>query len=416
MTPLDLVYLVAAGVTAPRWRSKNRSGWPERFGKGEALPPPHRPRILLHGVSVGETNALASIVPLLLERGLEVVVSASTDTGLARAQELHGSRCHVVRYPLDASWAVRRFLDRVQPSAVGLLELELWPQFLAACQKRSIPCAVFNGRLSERSFRGYRRLRFAVGPSFRRLAFAAVQDEAYAERFRAMGTNRIEVTGSMKWDAIPAGTPLGDADGGASASEPGRADALAAALGIDRSRPLIVAASTAEGEEALLHRACPPGVQLLCAPRQVQRFDEAAAALPGCRRRSDALAGDASSGRFLLDTIGELQVAFALADLVVIGRSFGVLHGSNPGEPASCGRAMVAGPRMGDFAMMAEALEAAGALVRVEAGGLAATLGGLMASPDERRRMGAAALGCVRQHRGASDRNAELLAGLLRQR
>lgn len=402
MTPLDLVYLVAAGVTAPWWRRKNRGGWPERFGKGPSLPPKSRPRILLHGVSVGETNALASIVPLLIERGIDVVVSASTDTGIARAKELHGSACHVVRYPLDASWAVRRFLDRVQPDAVGLLELELWPQFLAACERRRVPVAVFNGRLSERSFRGYRRLRFALAPSFRRLAFAAVQDAAYAQRFEAMGTRRVEITGSMKWDALPAC--------GAAAES---AASLAAAIGIDRSRPLIVAASTAEGEEALLHAACPGGVQLLCAPRQVQRFEEAAQALPGCRRRSDAAAGDATSGRFLLDTIGELPTAIALADLVVLGRSFGVLHGSNPGEPAAHGVPMVAGPRMGDFAMMADALEASGALVRTEAGDLAGTLAGLMSDGEARRRMGEAALACVAEHRGASERNAHRLAGLL---
>lgn len=410
MTPLDLIYLAAAGLTAPRWRRKNRGGWPERFGKGEPLPPTtnhaSKPRILLHGVSVGETSALRPIVPLLQDQGLDVVVSATTDTGLARARSLYAGVCPVVRYPLDASWAVRRFLDRVQPDAVALFELELWPQFVKACARRGIPVAVINGRLSARSFKGYRRLRFAIGPSFRRLAFAAVQDEAYAGRFREMGVARVEVTGSMKWDAVPmhaAGVSSKAAD-------------LADALGLDRDRPLIVGASTAEGEEALLHKACPPDAQLLCAPRHPERFAEAASALPHCRRRSDPAAGVASSDRFLLDTIGELSLAYELADLVVIGRSFGTLHGSDVGEPAGLGVAMLAGPRMGDFAIMADALEAAGAMRRTSAASLTGDVAELTADDAKRAQMGEAARRCVAEHRGASARNAALLGDLLHDR
>ena len=174
----DLVYIPLALLTLPKWGGKKREGWGERFGKIEALPAKaERRRVLLHAVSVGEVSALRTIVPILIERGLEVVVSATTDTGLKRAKELFGATCHVRRYPLDLSWAVKRFLDALQPDVVALVELELWPTFVQACVKRNVPVCVINGRLSARSFRGYRKIRGLLKGTFASLAFAAVQDE-----------------------------------------------------------------------------------------------------------------------------------------------------------------------------------------------------------------------------------------------
>jgi 3-deoxy-D-manno-octulosonic-acid transferase len=131
----------------------------EWFGSaGTPRPAPDRPRILLHAVSVGEVSALRGVVPLLVPHA-DVVISVTTDTGIARARELFGATCAIVRYPLDFSWAVRRFLDRVKPDAVALVELEVWPNFVDACASRGISVCIINGRLSERSFKGYRRIR-----------------------------------------------------------------------------------------------------------------------------------------------------------------------------------------------------------------------------------------------------------------
>src|SRR5262249_24344879 len=143
------------------------------------------------------------LVPLLAGRA-DVVVSAGTDTGVNRARQLFGKgAAAVVRYPLDFSWAVERFLDAVKPDLVALVELEVWPNFVAACARRGIPVVVINGRLSARPFRGYRRIKRWIGKSFAKLTRAAVQDETYAHRFRDMGAppDRILVTDSMKWDA-----------------------------------------------------------------------------------------------------------------------------------------------------------------------------------------------------------------------
>lgn len=408
-TAMDLGYLLLAGLTAPWWVRKPRSGWAERFGRMESLGQPDRPRVLLHAVSVGEVASLRPVVPVLAEHA-EVVIAATTDTGIARARELYGDSHAVVRYPIDASWAVARFLDAVRPDAVGLVELEIWPQFLRACARRGTPVGVISGRISERSFRGYMRARALLRRSFARLSAAGAQDDAVLERFRALGTpgDRCSVTGSIKWDAVPLVEQ--DAEGDA------RASALAGAMGIDRDRPVIVAGSTAPGEEALLHKACPAGVQLVCAPRKPERFDDAAAALPGCTRRS---AGEQRPGdRFLLDTIGELGTAYRLADVVVLGRSFGPLegvklHGSDPAEPAALGRPVVIGERFGDFRVTVNALRDAGGLVVAGRDGLATVLADLIADGEKRTRMGEASAACVAANRGAAARNARLLLDLL---
>ena len=266
MNPLDVLYALGAVVLSPWWATKVRSGWRERLGHAAPLGHTPHPRLMLHAVSVGEVNAVRELVPLLASRNIEVVLSVGTDTGIARARSLfedpHASShpaapIRVVRYPLDFSRSVERFLDAIRPDAVALVELEVWPNFIAACTRRSIPVAVINGRLSPRSFRGYRRIRPFISGSFSSLALAAVQDDDYAQRFRVMGTlaDRVIVTGTMKWDAA------------AIADHVPASDALARDLAIDRTVPLVVAGSTGPGEEALLHAACTHAARTLPAGR-----------------------------------------------------------------------------------------------------------------------------------------------------
>lgn len=414
MNALDVLYGSLAAVLAPWWLRKARGDWPERFGRIAPVPPRTsngagpagpRPRLLVHAVSVGEVNALRALMPLLTAEA-HVMLSVGTDTGIARARAAFGKDADVVRYPLDFSRSVRRFLDATRPDAVALVELELWPNFVGECRRRSIPVCVINGRLSPHSFRGYRRLRRWIGPTFASLEFAAAQDADYAARFEAMGVEpgRSLITGSMKWDTAV----IEDAVPGA--------DALARDLGIDRARPLIVAGSTGPGEEAILHAACPAGAQLLCAPRKPERFDEAAGALPGCVRRSvrdTPHAGAAPADRFLLDTLGELRQAYALADVVVVGRSFVDLHGSDPIEPIGLGKATVIGPSVTNFASIVETFERAGGIVRATRDDLRAVLAGLLADPARRRAIARAGCACIREHQGASARHAELLLSLL---
>lgn len=406
---LDCLYIPVL-LTAPIWMRKKRTGWDQRFGHvdemfDESAIDPERPRVMLHSVSVGEVNALRAIVPILA-KDAEVFVSTTTDTGLARAQSLYGDIDHarVVRYPLDCSWVVDRFLDRVRPDVVGLVELEVWPNFIKRCVKRNIPIGIINGRLSARSFKGYRKARALLRPTFARLSFACVQDQDYAGRIRAMGvaSDRVRITGTMKWDSIstePRDTPTD------------RALSIALELGVDLDRPIVVAGSTGPTEEALMHESVPDDVQLIIAPRKTERFDEAAASVPGAIRRSSGVRAPEGTNRFILDTIGELSSAFELADIVVMGRSFNDQFGSDPIEPAALAKPVIIGSRYGDFESAVGLLQGANA-IRVET---RETLPGairlLLDDPDQRRSMGEAARACVRSQQGASAEHARVLLG-----
>ncbi len=364
---------------------------------------------MLHAVSVGEVNALRALVPLLVEQA-DVIVSVTTDTGLKQAQSLFGTieHCEVVRYPLDCSWMVKRFLDAVRPDVVGLVELEVWPNFIKGCVQRGIPVGIINGRLSARSFKGYRRFRFFIGPTFRRLGFACVQDQSYADRIEAMGvpSDWIEITGSMKWDSVDASVHAGPC---------AKAIEIAEAMGIDRHKPIVVAGSTGPGEEALFDQAIPDDVQLVIAPRKVERFGEAADAVPGCVRRST---GEYRAGatRFVLDTIGELSAVYELADVVIIGRSFFDLYGSDPIEPAALGKPVVIGPAHSDFAQAMEVLLEGQAVQVVDRQEVGAAVRALLGDKLAREAMGQRARDCVLGQQGASSRHIEVLLSHARDR
>lgn len=399
----DIAYTLALPAFLPALLRKRRGGLRERLGFVEIPARTDRARLLIHAVSVGEVNLVSPLVRMLSEvHGVDVVVSVTTDTGLARAQQTLPSSARVVRYPLDFTRCVRRFLDAVQPDAVALTELELWPNFARECAHRAIPLAIVNGRLSERSFRGYRRARPFLRRAFATLDACAVQTPEYARRFEHMGVSpeRITIAGSMKWDSVRVGERVAGVD------------EFAERFGIDRSRPLVVAGSTAPDEHAMLRDAIPPGVQILCAPRRPEWFDDAARDLPGCARWSRGDRGSAAD-RFLLDTIGELRRAYALADLVVVGRSFGDLYGSDPMEPAALGKPILIGPRYGDFTQSVEALRDSGALRVVDRSTLGAVARTVLNDSGVRRRMGRAAIECVVEHQGSTGRHASILLRML---
>ncbi len=391
------VHLLRQRLATGSWRADARS----RNGRiGEVPRRAPGPRILVHGVSVGETHALAPLVDALAASPGEpdVVVSASTETGFARARRMHAGAREVVRFPLDLTWMVDRFLDGVRPDLVVLAELELWPTFLAACSRRGTPVCVVNARMSARSFRGYRVMRPLVRGMFSRLALVAAQTGVYRRRFVELGVpaGRTRVTGSLKWDAA-----LLEPDAGA-------ARRLATDMGIDPSRPLIVAGSTGPGEEAALVGALadlPPGCQLLLAPRSPDRWDEVARLRPGMQRRSAPAAGDHDV--FLLDTIGELATAYGLADFVFVGRSLGPMGGSNPLEAVALGKPTVIGPHHENFAGVVADL--------VDAGGVAVSarpmrvIGRWMEDREAAKALAVAGLRAVERNRGTASRTAELV-------
>lgn len=416
---LDVLYLSLAVITSPIWlfrmirTGKIRTDWRARFGfssglsSPQAVGGPKKPRILVHAVSVGELNAIRLLVDDLAARPEEpeIVIATTTDTGFAHATKLWAGRHSVVRFPFDLNWVMGRFLGAVQPDVVALVELEIWPNFMRQCRRRGIPVCVINGRLTERSFGRYRLIAPLIRPGFATLSKAAVQNDAYAERFRELGTSRdaIEVTGTMKWDTA------------AIADHVDGAEELANELGIDRRRPLVVAGSTAPGEHELLLKAVPEGAQLLCAPRKPEWFDQAASVLVGCARRSHGERGS-STGRFLLDTIGELRKAYVLADVVVVGRSFGNLHGSDMMEPIALGKATIVGPAVADFQDTVDALLEGDGIVQVNAEELPKAVRQLLSDQSRREQLARNGREVIRRHQGATRQNARVIMSLLAQR
>ncbi len=414
--PYDLVYAAGSLLMSPaivyrllrtgEWRTD----WQGRFGIREPLPPDPRPTVLIHGVSLGEINATRRLVEHLEQEHcplLRVVISSTTDTGMDRATALYAALHPVVRYPLDFSWMVRRFLDATRPDLIALVELELWPNLAAECGHRGIPLCVINGRLSDESFPRYRRARPLVRSTFRRLSAVAAQTEEYAQRFVALGVppDRVTVTDNMKWDTVSIVDEV-----------PGAA-ALASALGIDRRRPLVVAGSTGPGEEAILIRTRPDGVQLLLAPRQPERFDAVAGLLPGIVRRTQRPDGSSPAGEgadvFLLDTTGELSKAYALSDVAIVGRSFAVRGGSDPIEPLALGRPTIMGPYYENFVDVVDSFQQAQSIVIAPDPMGAAQ--DLLANPSLAREMGRRGHQLVRQRQGASRRHVQLLLRILRE-
>lgn len=450
----DILYGVGAAATAPLWglsllrTGKWRTDWAGRFGTpGNHLdkladhdPNPKRKRLLLYGVSVGEINLIRQLVAELQDvPGLELIIAASTNTGFARATALYADRHAVVRFPYDFSFAVSKFLDAVKPDAVALAELEVWPNFMDACAARGLPVAVINGRLTARSFKGYRKIRRLITSAFAKITVAAVQTDDYAQRFIALGTpaDRVKVFDTMKWDtAMVEDTVAG-------------ADQLAAELGIDRSQPLIVAGSTAPGEEKLLIDTCPPHAQLLIAPRKPEWFDNVMKFAPDAVRRTQTnhestnqnsrdLTGPGAAARphtpapgaasprrlrssakasrvFLLDTIGELRAAYSLADVCIVGRSFnGDLYGSDMMEPVALGKPTVIGPHFSDFADTMQALTDAGGIVVTGPGttpGDAAAE--LLQNKTRAAELAAAGRAVILSRQGSTTRHAHMLLELL---
>jgi 3-deoxy-D-manno-octulosonic-acid transferase len=419
----DLVYIVAAIVYSPVLLyealvlRKNRGGWREKlFGPRPALHAGDRPRLWIHGVSLGEVNAARQLVRELETHrpGLEVVISSTTDTGYARACELFGAH-RVFRYPLDFSWTVRRTLDRIRPAAVVLIELEVWFNLVTIAAQRNIPVAIVNGRLTERSARRFQWLGGLSRYMFAVLRWVGAQDEPTAARFAQVGVPRdhITVTGSLKWDTALVADSI-----------PGQ-EALAAAMGLNPNQPIWVCGSTGPGEEELLLaayaelRADFPELQFVLVPRKPERFNEVARLIEDrlylCRRRSHLPDGSfvpptSENVVWLGDTLGELRKFYALATVVFVGRSLVPMGGSDPMEVAALGKPMVTGPHMENFLLPSSVLAGSGSLRAVaEADDLAIAIRDWLSTPVAAESAGRAGQAVVRKHQGSTERTVQSL-------
>ncbi|HYH84660.1 MAG TPA: 3-deoxy-D-manno-octulosonic acid transferase [Pyrinomonadaceae bacterium] len=407
---------------------KYAAGLRERSGALPVFDRGGKPVVWLHCVSVGETQAARPLARAILEEhpGHALVVSTTTLTGQSVAREAFAGQAALVFYfPFDWAWSVRRALRAVKPSAVLVMETELWPRFFRECHRAGVPVALVNGRISEKSFRRYRFIKPFIRRVLGDLALAAMQTDADAERIRSLGipTERVRMTGNVKFDLEDAG-------------EQTLTYELRRRFGLGGQRPLVVVASTHAPEErvvleafkmlnATAHDSCP---RLLIAPRHPERFNEVAALveLSGLTlsRRSEAeLESDAACDVILLDSIGELRAAYPLAEIVFVGGSIARVGGHNVLEPALAARCIVTGAHTSNFKAVVGAFVERDALVQlppVEGAEAATVLAGalrdLLKDDARRRRIGEQAREVLQQNRGATARTVKMLAPLLQQR
>ncbi len=394
LIPLALLRLLWRSVRAPAYRER----WRERLAL--APTPPAPADVWVHAVSVGEVQAALALLRYLLRQDLRVLVTTTTPTGAARLRALLGDAVQHRYTPFDLPGIMARFLGRVSPRLVLVMETEVWPNMLAACAERGIPAVLVNARLSERSARGYARVAGFSAETLGRFSRITAQGPADAERFRALGVApaRIVVTGSIKFDVqLPA-------------SVTDRAEALRRTWGNDR--PVWVAASTREGEEEQVlaaHaavRAALPAALLVLVPRHPERFERVAALTrrAGFRlaRRSLREPCPRQVAIYLGDSMGELAVFFAAADVAFVGGSLVPTGGHNLLEPAAAGLPVLAGPHTFNFTEIARLLRERGALAQVaDADALAKMLTRWLTDAAERTRVGEQGRRVIDDNRGA---------------
>lgn len=372
----------------------------ERFGHYRDAPP-QRPVLWIHAVSVGEARASAALVHALAaaNTGHELLLTCMTAAGRETLKELHGESVRIAWLPYDYPGAVRRFLEHFRPRLGVLVETEIWPNLLAACGSHGVPVLLANARMSEKSALGYQRWSALARPAFASLAAVCAQSEGDAERLRALGSRRVVVSGNLKFDSTP--------------EEAKRAEGRAwrERLG----RPVLLLASTREGEEKMLLEALPAWdgeLLVLIVPRHPRRFDEVA--MMSQSRRSSAQLPGPQDRVHLGDTMGEMDFYYAAADVAVIGGSFVPRGGQNLIEACAAGAPVVLGPSMFNFAAATRLALAAGAAI--QAAGAAAAIREalrLLLNVEERKRMGAAGKQLCEAHRGATQKHLLLCEGLL---
>jgi len=410
---LLLYLLIPVALARLAWRGLRNRGywhrWAERFGFVQRLA---GPVIWVHAVSVGEVRASAPLVKALQRDYPEqrILVTTMTPTGSATVRALFGDSVAHRYVPYDLPDAVHRFLNRTRPRLALIMETELWPNLFHQCHQRDIPLILANVRLSEKSARGYRRFAGLMRTTLANVTRVGAQAESDAERLRTLGATQVEVTGSIKFDMdVPAELAA-------------QAATLRSGFG---ARPVWVAASTRDGEEeqvlaafALLREQF-PDLLLVLVPRHPERFDTVAKLCHqrGFRveRRSARRDGVAADTAILLgDTMGELLLFHAVADVSYIGGSLVPLGGQNLLEAVAVGTPVVFGPHMYNFSDISRMALERGAGRQVQnAAELANAVAGYLENPGTRRAAGEAGQRMVTENRGALAKTLALLRPLL---
>lgn len=407
------------------WRGRREPGYrqhiPERLGfypeRNNAFGQPKRSLLWVHAVSVGETRAAEPLINLLLVDYPQhtILLTHMTATGRATGQALFGASPGIVQcfLPYDTGWMVRRFLRHFAPSLCVLMETEVWPNLIAQCVRYQVPVALVNARLSERSLRRGKKFETLMTQAAQGISCVGAQTKEDAHRLQQLGASNVTVTGNLKFDVAPSD------------------DLVRMGLTMRQqigARPVLLCASTREGEEALILTALgrqngSPSVEnllLIIVPRHPQRFDEvadliAANKLPAMRRST---LGDGPLDlkvKVLLgDSMGEMFAYYGASDIAFIGGSLMPLGGQNLIEACAVGKPVLIGAHTFNFAAVTEQAIAAGAALRVtDAGAMLDIAIQLLSADQEREIMGRHASDFAQLHRGATIRTVALLALLM---
>lgn len=422
----NILFIIFFCLSAPYYfvRMRRRGNWQEgfseRFGKfsskvKQAMT--NRHVLWIHAVSVGEVNVATQLIAALENRmpNLKIVVSTTTTTGMAELHKKLPSHIHKIYYPIDRRLCVRRAFMAIHPEAVVLVEAEIWPNFLWTAEQLGVPTFLVNARLSERSYDGYRRFGFLFRSLFGSFAGVGCQNEADAERLRALGCRpeNIRVVGNLKFDAakleerVPIDVPR-----------------LLTQLGVPVDAPVIIGGSTHAGEEGVLAeifvrlRQRFPKLFLIIVPRHFERGKEAGRdiAAHGVKfvyRKEVTPKSQFEPGEvdcLLVNTTGELKFFYQHANVIFVGKSLTAEGGQNPIEPGALGKPMIFGPNMQNFHAIAKAfVDRRGAIQVRDAKGLEEAFAMLLSDSDQSIALGMNALRVVRENLGAIEKTVDMI-------
>jgi 3-deoxy-D-manno-octulosonic-acid transferase len=421
---LDLLYLFAGLAYSPVivYRAirhgRYRTGWAQRFGKLSRRSS-EKKCIWLHAVSVGEVNAAKTIVTELEDRfaNFEIIISTTTDTGFARATHLFSKNHHVFYFPFDFSWVIRRAFDNIRPAICLLMELEVWPNFISLAKRLGVPVVVVNGRISDKSYAGYKKIKPFTRNIFGKISLVLAQTDQYAQRFKEIGAGNVIVTGSLKYDTAQ----ITDKVQGA--------DALAAQLNIGGER-VWIAGGTGPGEEQIILDVFTrlkqsrqfEDLRLVIVPRKPERFDEVARMIADagfeyiryssikntdirCKERPPVILGD---------TMGDLRKFYCLAAVIFVGRSLVPMGGSDMMEAAALGKCTVFGPHAFNFRQTVDSLLANNGAIMINDGDkLLQTMQKCLLEPDFARLIARNGQDDIKRNQGATAKSIEQIEKLL---
>ncbi len=424
---LDLVYLLAGAAYSPvviyrAVRHKRyRTGWDQRFGKITRRSPTKK-CIWLHAVSVGEVNAAKTIVKELKNKfvDFEIIISTTTDTGFARATNIFSENHQVFFFPFDFSWIMRRAFSNIRPAICLLMELEVWPNFVQIAQQLNVPVIVINGRISDKSYPAYKRIKPIAKKFFSKISLILAQTEQYAQRFIELGCpdEKVIVTGSLKYDTAQI------------ADEVEGADVLAAQLNINDER-LWVAGATGNDEEKILldvylnlkQQNRFSNLRLAIVPRKPERFDEVAQLIERrgfplirySRIKNNTAQLPANNQVVILgDTMGDLRKFYSLATIIFVGRSLVPMGGSDMTEAAALDKCTIFGPHAFNFKQTVDVLlKDNGAIMVKDKQELLQTMQKCLSEPDFAQKIAKNGQEVIRKNQGATQKTIDQITVFL---